>query len=268
MYLTINEFSYKTGLPASTLRFYDRKAVLVPECRLENGYRAYSPKQIATAHLIHSLRCADISIPDIKEYLQADEGERDTFIHQWRLQIEEKLSLLQVAKRYLGGLQPKENILHLTKWEEHTTFLWFKHKVPRQEHPFQEAMLQDQEQMKGWGLKGAASLYLRTLDVHQSQMHGEVGFIVDPAKLSLPTNLELYDAYLQTLSPTVFAMLECSTRDPFICFYFIQLVKQYGFKVAGIKLEKFATPFAETFTYYIPILSGTSQLLENSSNNY
>lgn len=62
MSLTIGHFSEKTGLSPSTLRFYDRKKLLVPNCRLENGYRAYSEEQIPDAIMIHSLRNADVQI--------------------------------------------------------------------------------------------------------------------------------------------------------------------------------------------------------------
>ncbi|WP_243356417.1 MerR family transcriptional regulator [Bacillus litorisediminis] len=64
MLFTIQEFSKKTGLPPSKLRFYDKKGVLMPSTRLENGYRAYSADQIHLAKMIDSLRQADISIED------------------------------------------------------------------------------------------------------------------------------------------------------------------------------------------------------------
>lgn len=47
MGMKINEFSERTGLPPSTLRFYDQKRLLEPKQRLENGYRIYTDDQVS-----------------------------------------------------------------------------------------------------------------------------------------------------------------------------------------------------------------------------
>lgn len=256
MYLTIQEFSKRTGLSPSTLRFYDRKKLLVPARRLENGYRAYEQEQITDALTIHSLRCADVTIQDIKTYLEAEEARRHELVLEWRKRIVDKLSTLKVAQQYLGGFLPRENLLHLTKWEEQT-FIWFKHRVPRKERAFQEVMATDQKLVAQWGNEVSPSIFIRTLDAKAGEMLGEVGFIVNPAKLTLPQAEAGLDVYVQTMEPTLFAMLECSADDPFLCFRFIQLIRQYGFKVDGLKLEKYDTPFEEKFVYLIPLMKSS-----------
>ncbi|GEN13162.1 MerR family regulatory protein [Myxococcus fulvus] len=47
--LSISQFSKRCGISASALRFYERKGLLVPVERQENGYRAYSPQQVVEA---------------------------------------------------------------------------------------------------------------------------------------------------------------------------------------------------------------------------
>ena len=67
--MNIQDFSERTGISKSTLRYYEQKNLLIPSERSANGYRVYSNDQIATVKFISSLRLADIPIKDIKVYL-------------------------------------------------------------------------------------------------------------------------------------------------------------------------------------------------------
>ncbi|MEB2299379.1 MerR family transcriptional regulator [Lysinibacillus xylanilyticus] len=68
-YMTIQEFSERTGIAKSALRFYETKKLLLSEERSSNGYRVYADSQIATVKLISTLRLADVSIQEIQNYL-------------------------------------------------------------------------------------------------------------------------------------------------------------------------------------------------------
>ncbi|RDU37989.1 MerR family transcriptional regulator [Neobacillus piezotolerans] len=251
--MTIRKFSERTGLSPSTLRFYDQKGLLVPAGRLENGYRVYSEEQVHQAHIIHSLRLADISIEDIHTYMDADEEKRQHLLSGWRLEVDEKLASLQVAKQYLHGMNAKEQHMQLVKWDEQPTFIWFRHTVKRQTNPFQSAMLSDMDKIKQLGLNVRPGIYLRTLDSIGDSMTGEVGFILTKVPSLAPYG---GDIYVEKLKPTVFATLDCSVNDPFICFQFMRQVYRFGFKTQGAKLEKFESPYAPTFRYMIPVLAG------------
>ncbi|HYK71837.1 MAG TPA: MerR family transcriptional regulator, partial [Pseudoneobacillus sp.] len=160
MLLTIQQFSEKTGMSPSALRFYDKKKLLIPECRLENGYRAYSEEQISVAMIIHSLRNADIKIEEIKDFLNASEQEKSKLISKWREEVHIKSLALKIAQQYLGGLNSKENHIQLIRWEETVTFIWFKHTVERKDRPFQEAMIQDYRKLNEWGYKVAPGYFV------------------------------------------------------------------------------------------------------------
>ncbi|TQR35188.1 MerR family DNA-binding transcriptional regulator [Lysinibacillus sphaericus] len=43
--MTIQEFSERTGIAKSTLRFYETKNLLLPEERSSNGHRVYADSQ-------------------------------------------------------------------------------------------------------------------------------------------------------------------------------------------------------------------------------
>ena len=65
--MNIQDFSERTGISKSALRYYEAKNLLIPSERSANGYRVYSEDQIATVKLISSLRLADIPIKDIQK---------------------------------------------------------------------------------------------------------------------------------------------------------------------------------------------------------
>jgi DNA-binding transcriptional MerR regulator len=251
MYLTIKQFSKKTGLPPSTLRFYDQKEVLVPECRLENGYRAYSENQISDAIMIHSLRNADIQIEEIKSYLKANEQEKNELISKWRQEVEAKISAFKIARTYLGGLNPRQNHIHLVRWEDPVTFIWHKHTVERKLRPFYEVMVDDWKKLNELGCKVDTGIYIRQLDSKGNTMTGEVGFILTQ---DLPHSYLSENIYIEKLEPTLFASMECSSDNEFLCFQFIQMVRQFGFNPKGQKLERYETPESVSFQYLIPIL--------------
>jgi len=53
--IPIKEFSSITGIPVSTLRYYDDMGLLRPAERAESGYRHYAPQQIVTVKFIRVL---------------------------------------------------------------------------------------------------------------------------------------------------------------------------------------------------------------------
>lgn len=251
MYVTIKRFSEKTGLSPSTLRFYDRKKLLVPVCRLDNGYRAYHETQIKDAIMIHSLRNADVPLNEIKRFLNSDETERNILIGKWRQEVEAKVASLKIAQQYLGGLNPKQNQLYLVRWEYPVTFIWHQHIVERKQHPFYEAMLHDFGKLTKLGYNANTVCFVRHLSSTGNEITGEVGFIVEE---KLPANYLSETIYHEKLEPTLFASMECSVDNDFLCFQFIQMVKQFGFFPTGQKLERYERPESATFQYLIPIM--------------
>jgi len=73
----IGEFSKITNLTIKTLRYYDDIEILVPDSRMDNGYRLYSIGNFEKAMLIRKLRDFDFSISEIKEIIGNCEDEDD-----------------------------------------------------------------------------------------------------------------------------------------------------------------------------------------------
>ncbi len=68
-YYTSGELAKLFDLSKQTMFYYDKMGVLTPEFIAPNGYRYYSTSQYLTLEIILFLRRLDISIPDIKKFL-------------------------------------------------------------------------------------------------------------------------------------------------------------------------------------------------------
>lgn len=66
---TIKEMSELTGLPASTLRYYDKEGLLPSLRRNENNIRIFTEDDYQTLRLIECLKKSGLLLRDIKEYM-------------------------------------------------------------------------------------------------------------------------------------------------------------------------------------------------------
>lgn len=101
MYYTIKEVSELTGIPTSTLRYYDRKGFLPFVERNESGYRVFSVENLRTLRLIDCLKNTGMTLEDIRTFFEwVMQGEStmqqryEMFLNQRSL-VEEKIRELQ-----------------------------------------------------------------------------------------------------------------------------------------------------------------------------
>ena len=66
---TINQIAGITGLPADTLRYYDREGIISPK-RHENGYRHYNEADITILKYIIVMKYARFSLAEIKSMVE------------------------------------------------------------------------------------------------------------------------------------------------------------------------------------------------------
>ena len=98
---TIKEISQITGLPASTLRYYDKQGLLPDLKRDNNNIRVFSDDDVASIKLINCLKRSGLSIKDIKNFIdmlaQGDKAlnERLAIFHKRRDILREELKDLQ-----------------------------------------------------------------------------------------------------------------------------------------------------------------------------
>ena len=69
MLYTIGEMSKKLGIPASTLRYYEKEQLLPCVERTTGGIRMFQEKDLEFLRIIHCLKMAGVSISGIREFI-------------------------------------------------------------------------------------------------------------------------------------------------------------------------------------------------------
>lgn len=233
--LTITQFADRTGISPSALRFYERKGLLLPTQRLENGYRVYAPAQVAEAQLINSLRQAEVSLEEIRRFLALDPQARSALLARWRSEVNARLLLIQMAGQYLERLEPENPQIHLHRWEEPSLLLWFSVTAPAGGPlPFASAVVEHGRRLERLGLPVLSGGYVRTLDLEGGRLTGEVGFRVEPGRKRLPPG-----ARVQEAPPALFATLECSPEDEKAAHRIFRFMEQFGYQPTGLHFERY-----------------------------
>lgn len=171
--MTINQFSLKTGIPSSTLRYYETKRLLIPKRDAESGYRLYKEEQVPTAKLIASLRKADISIQHIQQYLQANPSDQKEMKRNWIDVLKERRQQLDLSLHYLEASQNKEEVFLFEKSAEKC--IWFEAAGPPGE--FKEEMVRRRDDLNQQGLK-VQHMYLTYISATVSWVKAEIGFSI------------------------------------------------------------------------------------------
>lgn len=70
--MKIGELAKRSGLAASTIRFYEAKGLLKPVPRQINGYREYAPASLMLLSIITSAQQAGFSLDEIRQVLPPD----------------------------------------------------------------------------------------------------------------------------------------------------------------------------------------------------
>jgi DNA-binding transcriptional MerR regulator len=98
-FMSIQDFSERTGLSKSALRYYESKNLLRSVGRDASGYRVYSDEQVPIVKFISSLRLADVPIKDIQAYLtEKNENTRQEMMDQWIYMIKSRLNTRMVSR--------------------------------------------------------------------------------------------------------------------------------------------------------------------------
>lgn len=66
---TIGQVSHMTGLPVSTLRYYDQQG-LFPELRKESGIRKFTDRELEILRMVECLKSSGLEIRDIRQFIQ------------------------------------------------------------------------------------------------------------------------------------------------------------------------------------------------------
>ncbi len=115
--MQIGEISKLTGLPISTLRYYDKHGLLQNLKRSEGGNRVFDKDDLNTLRMINCLKSSGMKISDIKQFMDwCSEG--DSSINK-RLEM-----FYQQEKNINEQIVELENALKLVKFKE-----WYYEKA-------------------------------------------------------------------------------------------------------------------------------------------
>ena len=93
--MTISEVSQKYGLPADTLRYYEKVGLIPPVNRKESGVRDYTETDCGWVEFIKCMRGAGLSIETLIEYVSLFRRGNRTVQKRKQLLIKERDALQQ-----------------------------------------------------------------------------------------------------------------------------------------------------------------------------
>lgn len=248
--MTIHQFSERTGLPPSTLRFYDKHKLLEPLGRLDNGYRIYEESQISAALMIHSLRSADIRIEDIRRYLHAKEKDKKLLIDKWRSEIHSKLTALGIAKQYIQAIDTEDDHIHLLRWDEARTFLWTRHESQESADSLRRRLIHECDRLLPQNANRHSGIYLRNIGTNKGRAYGELGVRLhhDLNPTTLASNM-----VIEVLPPTLFVAFDSLSVNAFSCFQFLHIIQRFHLVPIGNHLEKYMNSHHHHVQIMVPV---------------
>jgi MerR family copper efflux transcriptional regulator len=102
--MTVGELSDLTGVPVTTLRYYDRIGLLRPE-RLPNNHRAYPPGAAQRLKLIELCQALGCTLDEVALVLSSGGGASRRELASRKLaEIDERLAALAAARAVLSHL--------------------------------------------------------------------------------------------------------------------------------------------------------------------
>ncbi|MGG4549629.1 MerR family transcriptional regulator [Rossellomorea marisflavi] len=119
----IKEFSQRTGISKSALRFYETKELLTPMKKNAKGYRFYCQEQVKEARMIANLRLAEVPLENIKQWQGIQEpSRREDYLDSLLQTIQKRVKILENSIRFLKG--DFQDVSLIEKAPD--TILWYK----------------------------------------------------------------------------------------------------------------------------------------------
>ena len=112
MLYTIGEMSKKLGIPASTLRYYEKEQLLPCVERTTGGIRMFKESDLEFLNIIHCLKQAGVSISGIREFIG--------LVKQGDGSIDARLAFFEREKecvlRQIGELKKTLEVIEFKCW--------------------------------------------------------------------------------------------------------------------------------------------------------
>ena len=110
--MKIGDFSKRTGLPVSTLHFYERKGLISPE-RNASGHREYDEADLTWIAFIERLKETGMPLAQIKRYADLRAKGNSTLEERMAMLVSHRENIIVAISKW------QENLAHLDKKIEH-----------------------------------------------------------------------------------------------------------------------------------------------------
>jgi DNA-binding transcriptional MerR regulator len=231
--VTITRFAERTGIAPSALRFYDRKALLVPAHRLNNGYRAYATEQVASACFINSLREADVPIAQIRAFLRESSAARAPLVAAWQQELAARELSIKLAQNCLRGYGDEQPPLQILRWREPSYMVWIPVSAPPGPRPFADLVARERRRFQRGGALVIEAGYVRTRALRGDAVHGELGFRLR-SRGRVPTV-----GRAEEIDASLFVTVECRSDDEEASSRVFRTLAALGFAPAGLSFERY-----------------------------
>jgi DNA-binding transcriptional MerR regulator len=108
---TVAQFATRTGVAASTLRYWDDEGLLAAH-RLDNGHRRYGPGDLPRLEMVRMCQELGCTIDEIRLILDStDPQERAAFARRKLPEVAERIAVLEVAAtvlRHVAGCEHRD----------------------------------------------------------------------------------------------------------------------------------------------------------------
>ena len=116
---TIKEFSKETGIPSSTLRYYEKENLITSIQRGTNGHRIYNEHDLEWIDMICCLKNTGMSIKQIKGFVDLSVEGKATLKQRCDMLIEHKKNVeSQIQEMYKHLEKVSHKIAYFTKQYE------------------------------------------------------------------------------------------------------------------------------------------------------
>ena len=104
---TIGDASAELGIPASTLRYYDKRGLFPNMARSQGGIRMFTDDDLEWARFIERLKASGMPLAEIRRFIDLyREGdstieERRRIVHERRDLIDQEIADLRLARDFI-----------------------------------------------------------------------------------------------------------------------------------------------------------------------
>jgi MerR family mercuric resistance operon transcriptional regulator len=92
---TIGKLAKEAGVGVETVRFYERRGILRQPPKPQQGYRAYSERDLATIKYVKEAQALSFSLDEVQSLFSRAEGNATGFCSSVRVVAREKLATVQ-----------------------------------------------------------------------------------------------------------------------------------------------------------------------------